>query len=271
MNVDDSLVEKASEQISRAMKVIPKGESKSLYELARESAAEFLSRKRHDGKQDLILLDSLLSIGRRYKLVVQWTDYYRDYVKARGLQHSLDTLARLDISDFMRYLNSIGISKIPNQSRVEFAVNFAKLFLQRYPKSSNDEDGLFRWIKDSEGWTQFLKDYSERDEICRTFTDFMLKEYNRQLPKGRTLIGLSVFQYLRMQCGEDTLKPDRRVTAILKKLLGISSLDPTECIEIASGIAKKLRIKLIEVDQVLVSEDYLSCEETFKTLLHKTR
>ncbi|MDI6826819.1 MAG: hypothetical protein QMD36_06620, partial [Candidatus Aenigmarchaeota archaeon] len=197
MDVHDSLIKNASDMILKVMKIVPKGESKSLYELAKESAEEFISRKRYDGKQDMILLDSILSIGRRYKLVVEWVDHYDKYTKTRGFEHSLETLAKLDLSDYKKYLQSIGVSKIPNQSRVEFAIEFAKLFLQKYPKIS-DKYGLFRWVEESEGWTQFLKDYDERDEICRSFTDFMLKEYNRPLPEGRTLIGLSVFQYLRM-------------------------------------------------------------------------
>jgi len=268
MDIDNSLIQKTSEKISKVMKIVPKGETISLYELARESAEEFLSHKRYDGKLDLILLDSILSIGRRYKLVVKWVDYYSEYLKGRGLGHSLETLSKLDLNDYENYLRSIGVSKIPNQSRVEFAVKFAKLFLQRYPKSTDKKYGLFRWVENSEGWTQFLKDYAKRDEICRSFTDFMLKEFNRPFPKEKTLIGLSVFQYLRMQCGEDTLKPDRRITANLK-LLGVPISDASECISIASGIAKELGIKLIELDQILVCEDHLSCEQKFETFLRK--
>jgi len=251
------------------MEIIPEDESKSLYELAKESAKEFLDHKRFNGKQDLILLDSILSIGRRYKLVLKWVSYYEKYVVARGFEHSLEALASLDLDNYRKFLNSMGVSNIPNQSRIEFAIKFARLFLQKYPKSSNNKSyGLFRWVEESEGWTQFLREYSKRDEVCRAFTDFMLKEYNRPLQK-RTLIGLSIFQYLRMQCGEDTLKPDRRVTAILKKLLGVSAFNATGCIAIASRIAKELGIKLIELDQILVSEDYLSCEQKFETLLRK--
>jgi hypothetical protein len=269
MDVDSSIIQEASKKIFQAMRVIPKGESRSLYELAKESGKEFLDRRRHGGKQDLILLDSILSIGRRYKLVVEWAEYYSKYVKTRGLEQSLETLARLDLTDYKTYLKSIGVPNIPNQSRVEFAVRFARLFLRKYPRDLHGRNGLFRWVEDSEGWTQFLKDYNRRGDVCRSFTDFMLKEYNRPLPEGRTLIGLSVFQYLRMQCGEDTLKPDRRVIAILKKLLGVSRLDATECIEVASRISKELGIRLIELDQMLVSEDILSCEQKFETFLRK--
>lgn len=266
--IDDVCIKSAAEKIRLVMNTVPQGESKSLYRLAKELAEEFLNCRCHDGKQDVILLDSILSIGRRYKLVVKWVGYYNEYVKTRGFQHSLETLAKLDLNDYRNYLKSTGLLCIPNVSRVESAKNFAKLFLQRYPKSPHRKSyGLFRWVKETEGWTQFLKEYSERDDLCRAFTEFMLKEYNRSLPKGRTLIGLSVFQYLRMQCGEDTLKPDRRVTTILKKLLGCSGFNEVECILVASKIVKGLGIRLIELDQILVSEDYLSCEQKFETFL----
>jgi len=266
--IDDVCIKSAVEKIRMAMNMVPQGETKSLYELAKESAEEFLSCKRRDGKQDVILLDSILSIGRRYKLVTKWVGYYNKYVKMRDFQHSLETLAKLDLNDYRNYLKSTGVPCIPNVSRVESAKEFAKLFLQRYPKSPHRKSyGLFRWVKETEGWTQFLKEYSERDDLCRAFTGFMLEEYNRSLPKGRTLIGLSVFQYLRMQCGEDTLKPDRRVKTILKKLLGCSGFNETECILVASKIVKELGIRLIELDQILVSEDYLSCEQKPDTFL----
>ena len=269
--IDDTCIKSAAEKIRKVMSIVPKGENKSLYKLAKESAEEFLNCKRHDGKQDMILLDSILSIGRRYKLVVKWVSYYDKYAKVRGFDHSLETLAKLDINDYENFLQSIGVSGIPNISRVESTIEFAKSFLQKYPRFLDRKSyGLFRWIKETEGWTQFLREYSERNEFCRAFTEFMLKEYNRSLPKERTLIGLSLFQYLRMQCGEDTLKPDRRVTTILKKLLNSSGFNETDCILVASKIAKELGIRLIELDQIFVSEDYLDCKQKFEMLLRIT-
>jgi len=266
--LDDARIKSAAEKIRKVMNIVPEKESKSLYELAKKSAEEFLSCERYEGKQDMILLDSILSVGRRYKLVEKWVDYYDKYVKARRFEHSLETLAKLNLNDYGNYLKSIGVSRVPNLSRVKAATKFASLFLQKYPKSSDRKPyGLFRWVKETEGWTQFLKDYSKRDEFCKAFTRLMLKEFNRPW-KERKLRGLSVFQYLRMQCGEDTLKPDRRVIVILKRLLNYSTLNEVDCILIASKIAKELGIRLIELDQIFVSEDYLSCEQKFETFLH---
>lgn len=267
LGIDVSRLRQASDRIRKVMQIVPEGENKPLYVLARDSARKFLDRKRHGGNQDVILLDSVLSIAQRYKMVVKWVGSYEQYLAVKALTHSLETLATLDLDGYGQHLRNLGFQSVPTQSRIECAKELGRLFLQKYPESIDGKScGIFRWVEDTEGWTQFLRPYSERDEICNAFTDAMLRELNISF-RQTTLCGLSLFQYLRMQCGEDTLKPDRRVIGNLKRLLQVDELTGTRCLILASAISKELEIRLIELDQLLVCEDYLSGEQKFQTLL----
>jgi len=267
LGIDGPRLSQASDRIRKVIQAVPQGEDKPLYELARGSARKFLDRKRYGGNQDVILLDSVLSIRQLYRMVVKWVGSYEQYLAVQGLRHSLETLATLDSEGYRQHLRYLGFQSVPTQSRVQCAKALGKVFLQKYPETINGKSfGIFRWVEDTEGWTQFLRPYSERDEICNAFTDAMLRELN--LPfRQTTLCGLSLFQYLRMQSGEDTLKPDSRVTGNLKKLLQVDELTGTRCLILASAISRELGIRLIELDQILVCEDYLRRKQKFQTLL----
>lgn len=95
----------------------------------------------------------------------------------------------------------------------------------------------------------------------------MLKEFNVTSYGPMTSRGLALFQYLRMQCGEDTLKPDVRVIRGLRESLQVPTMIDTDCIVIGSKISKRLNIRMIELDQILVCEDYLRKRQKFLDLL----
>ena len=269
LDLDNSRIQQASEVIGRVMKIVPEAEDDTLYELARKSARDFLERRRHDGRQDVILLDSVLSIRQHYRSVVKWDLAYEDYISSKNIAHELATLAGLNVKAYLHYLRSSEFSDIlPPASRVKCAVDLAKLFLRRFPESlSGKPTGLFRWVEESEGWTQFLRPYLERDAVCRALTDSMLKEFNVTSYGPMTSHGLALFQYLRMQCGEDTLKPDVRVIRGLRESLQVPTMIDTDCIVIGSKISKRLNIRMIELDQILVCEDYLRKRQKFLDLL----
>jgi hypothetical protein len=268
LGIDETRLRQASDMIGRVMQVIPEGENKPLYDLARESASAFLNRKRHGGNQDVILLDSVLSIRQHYTTVVKWVGCYEKYVASRNLEHVLETLANLDLGNYVEYVSFVGLQYTPTHTRLECAREFARMFLRDFPKSDANTFGMFRWVEESEGWTQFLKPYSERDGICKAITDSMLKQLSLSF-RPTTQCGLALFQYLRMQCGEDTLKPDSRVTGNLRLLLKLDDqiVSGTSWLGLASEISKELEIRLIELDQILVCEDYLAGGQTFQTLL----
>lgn len=112
LDLDNSRIQQASEVIGRVMKIVPEAEDDTLYELARKSARDFLERRRHDGRQDVILLDSVLSIRQHYRSVVKWDLAYEDYISSKNIAHELATLAGLNVKAYLHYLRSSEFSDI---------------------------------------------------------------------------------------------------------------------------------------------------------------
>ena len=65
-------------------------------------------------------------------------------------------------------------------------------------------------------------------------------------------VGIATFQHLRMVFGIDTIKPDHRVKEVLNKEFGLSKLTGQKAIIAAEQIAIIAKIKVINVDQIIV-------------------
>lgn len=65
-------------------------------------------------------------------------------------------------------------------------------------------------------------------------------------------VGVATFQHLRMVFGIDTVKPDQRVLEVLRKEFRIKNLSAIKGIRAVEEISKRLGLRVILVDQILV-------------------
>jgi len=65
-------------------------------------------------------------------------------------------------------------------------------------------------------------------------------------------IAVATFQHLRMVFGADTIKPDQRVKEVLDYEFGLSKLADEKVIKAVEQIASIAKMKVIEIDQILV-------------------
>jgi hypothetical protein len=89
------------------------------------------------------------------------------------------------------------------------------------------------------------------DAVYEWATDVNLEFYrNDPIKRGLKGIGISAIQYLRMQAGVDTVKPDIRVKKALADL-DIVCPDDLETIKVCEKFAKGLGIRPMEFDFIL--------------------
>jgi len=173
---------------------------RNVLEAAREGEQRCFHGKRWDGRAILIVVDAALdSIGLNYFQIVvpRVRRFYQDYVKT-GQIASLEALSKLTPKDprLRTIMNSerawraaIGISRALYRLKVENGLESDFAALKFWAEKADYE----RWRED---------------------------------PIGKVHgVGLTTFQYLRMQAGIDTSMPDRIIKRTVERDFGIKAED----------------------------------------------
>jgi len=111
-------------------------------------------------------------------------------------------------------------------------VEIAKRFVKNY---GDDIEAIREWAKNNE----LPKDAAKLPYLRK---DTIIKNLNG--------IGISAVQYLRMQVGVDTVKPDNRVKKALSDL-GIKYRNDLEVVQICENLAREFGVKPKEFDFIL--------------------
>lgn len=200
-------------------------EGKTVGELAKYEAKGI----EHWHSPALKLIDSVLQINRQYKNFVEPTmnkifDKYPDL-------HSFSDLRKL----------------INKQTKRSFLKN-----VWQY----NDPERYDLLCEVLKGFEQLKKKYGLRRDIYvmrRWGKEFDLNELDSDPIGSIHGIGLATCQYLRMQSGIDTLKPDRRVKASLNVIFHKNFSD-IKAIQVVDEISKVTKYSNLELDQILVND-----------------
>lgn len=205
-------------------------------ELAEREADKWLKKKRYGGRAPLIIVDTVFSLRRRYLPMVRnvLRSFYQEFP-----EKDLGRLAKCNPSwlcrKFTPNLSSNPNHSFSNISRWRNVVEIAKRFVENY---GDDINAIHEWAKNDK-WA--------RNAILLTY-------WGDAIVKGLKGIGISAIQYLRMQAGVDTIKPDIRVKEALSDL-GIKYRsdyrNDSEVVQLCENLAKELGIKPKEFDFIL--------------------
>lgn len=202
-------------------------------ELAKKEADKWLRKERYGGRAPLIIVDTIFSLRRKYLPMVKGVlrPFYQEFP-----EKDLYKLAKCDPAWLCRKFTpnpSIGNSNHPlsNISRWQNVVEIAKRFVKNY---GDNIDAIHEWAKN--------------DKWAMNAT--LLTYWSDTIVKGLKGIGISAVQYLRMQAGVDTIKPDSRVKEALSEL-HLSYRNDLEVIRLCENLARELEIRAKEFDFIL--------------------
>jgi hypothetical protein len=183
---------------------------------ARDRAATY--GRRYQGRRAAMVFDVVLSRQRRYARVEQLAEQFAQTEQGR----SLEALSRLGPGG--------GYPLRPGEAATMQAVAGG---LMRYSRTHDleEEAGVRQWAV-AAGVFEFAP---------------RLDPYVGAAPG----IGPALFAYLRMRCGADALKPDRRVHDTLRDLGYPVLYDPHSMLLVAHGAAAELGVGLLVLDQLL--------------------
>lgn len=195
-------------------------------EIVRREADKWLKRKRFSGCAPLIIVDTIFSLQRRYLPMVEniLRPFYQEFPEKK-----LNMLAKCDPSKlcktFTPKLSSNRDHPLSNPNRWRNVVKIAQRFVENY---GSDIDAIHDWAKDV--------------DIASYQSD--------PIKQGLRGIGISAIQYLRMQAGIDTVKPDIRVKEGLRDL-SILYHDDIEAVRRCEDLARELNMRPMEFDFIL--------------------
>jgi len=195
--------------------------------VAKREADKWLRKERYGGRAPLIIVDTIFSLRRKYLPMVRnvLRSFYQEFP-----EKDLGRLAKCNPLWLCRKFtpnSSIGDQNHPlsDISRWQNVVEIVKRFLENY---GDDIDAIHKWA-----------------------TNVNLCSYqNDPIAKGLRGIGISAIQYLRMQAGVDTVKPEIRVKKVLSDL-HVPYRDDLELVELCKKLAMELEIRPIEFDFIL--------------------
>ena len=168
----------------------------------------------------LILVDAVLSMNRKYDSFVVPRIKLIKATKIETLDELKEKIKTETVQGFCK------IWQYNHVSRVITLEHLVNKFLQikKDLKISNDLDALHLWGKSS------------------SVDDF--KSFN---VSG---IGFTTFQYIRLMCGADTIKPDIYLKRSVKGAVG-RAVTEAETVQIVEGAAKQLAISARQLDYAI--------------------
>jgi hypothetical protein len=211
-------------------------------ELAKREADKWLKKERYGGSAPLIIVDTVFSLRRKYLPMVRkiLRPFYREFP-----EEDLRRVAKCDPSLLCERLTSSPSGNqnhpLSNISRWRNVVEIAKRFVENY---GDDIDAIHEWAKNEE-----LPKDAARPPFLRK--DVIIKNLNG--------VGISAVQYLRMQAGIDTIKPDSRVKKAFSEL-GVNYRSDLEVIQICENLARGLGMRPKELDFILWYSREEACE-----------
>lgn len=164
----------------------------------------------------LTLIDAVLSINRKYDSFVKpRIEIIRDSNIA-----SFDLLSR-ELEKGDKYFMSLW--NYNHLQRVELLRNLLQYFINYKDKNNikDDLETLSKWGKESS-----------------------VEKYKDWNIKG---IAFTTYQYLRMLCGADTVKPDIHILRMVEKGIG-RKLSPKDSVKIIEEISEDINIKARDLD-----------------------
>jgi hypothetical protein len=167
----------------------------------------------------LTLVDAVLSINRNYNNFVKPR---LEIIKTSGIS-SFDQLKdRLDegAESFMEFWN------YNHLERVDILKNLLSFYISFKKKNNLDND------------IETLNLWAEQSSV-ESF-----KEWNI---KG---IGFTTYQYLRMLCGADTVKPDIHIFRVIEKALG-RKLSTKDCVLLIERTSKEMNVSARSLDHAI--------------------
>lgn len=186
-------------------------DSLNVGELARKEADKWINFNRFNGNISLIIIDATLSANINYKTVVNTLRKF--YIRYKDV--NLKELSEIDPIVLSKQMGF-------NAERWKATIDASKIILEH---TGGEIDSISAWCNGL------------------AITDNPLMSISG--------IGLATSQYLKMQMGVDTIKPDRRVKFCLSKYLNLDFSNDYEVIKICHLLARELNIRPIELDMVL--------------------
>lgn len=167
----------------------------------------------------LTLIDAVLSINRKYESFVKPRI---KLVKDKGID-SFDKLG-IELKKGDEYFTTLW--NYNHSQRIDLLRNLLQYFLD-YKKDNNINDDL-----------KALRKWGEESSVEK-FKDWNIKG-----------IAFTTYQYLRMLCGANTVKPDIHILRIVEKGVG-RKLSLKDSVKIIEDISKDMNIKARDLDHVI--------------------
>lgn len=178
----------------------------------------------------LILIDAVLQMNRDYTGFVEprMNDIYR---KHPNLQSFSDLRRLINKHTKRSFLENVWCYNDPGRYDLLCKILDSFIRMKRGYCLQKDKYVLKRWAND------FDLSGIESDPIGKLYG-----------------VGIATCQYIRMQAGIDTVKPDRRVKASLGVIL-LRSFSDVQAIHVVEKISKVTRYNCLELDQILVNDE----------------
>jgi len=211
------------EQIGATIRTI-KGRDYTISDLARIRSKEGEFGQGYDFK--LILVDVCLAWRRKYNtpVIPRIKDISRRYSEVKTLEELKGLIEKLGDSFNKEFWN------FDSDMRKDMLYSLTCELLEYKKKHKIDGD------------LEAMKAWARRADI---------KNHNKGI-NGRPIKGLGIanFQYLRMLCGVDTVKPDGHIIKGMETAVN-HSVKPYEAVKLLEAVSLKIKKSMLELDQLL--------------------
>ncbi|TKJ26356.1 MAG: hypothetical protein CEE42_04820 [Promethearchaeota archaeon Loki_b31] len=198
------------------------GKKKKVEEVARTETNKWLSLKRFNGNLALILVDTIFSLRANYENMLKniLIPFYQKFSK-------------LSLYEFSQ-------------------LNNYKLLRSTSKREYLESDHPFSYINRWKLFKEFVKFFLEEDESIHEIHNWAvnldIKEFLKSNPNKYNFRGFGIagIQYLRMQLGVNTIKPEFRIKKILKDL-EVNLKNEYEIIQLFKLTSNALNMDMMEL------------------------
>ncbi len=203
-------------------------EKKKIKEIARIETNKWLSLKRFGGNLVLILIDTIFSLRNNYERMLRniLIPFYQKFSKFKLQDFEKMNYNELISFSSKNYLNLESLHPFSDYNRWKLFKTFVYFLINNF---DGEIDRIHNWA------------------INLDIRDFLKNKSNKYDFKG---FGIAGIQYLRMQLGVNTIKPEIRIKNSLK-FFNIQFKNDFDVIKKLDDFSQILNLKLMELGFIL--------------------